>query len=44
MAVLSFANDFAKLILEERSAEIEFDARVIWLGLFVLNYVRNARK
>ena len=43
MAILSFANDFAKLILKQRSAEIEFDARVIWLSLFVLNYVRDAR-
>ena len=43
MAILSSVDDFAKLILEEWCAKVEFDARVVWHSLFVLNYVRNAR-
>ena len=43
MAQLSSINDFAKLILEEWSAEVEFNARVVRLSKLVLNYVRDAR-
>ena len=43
MAQLSFVYDFAKLILEERSTQVEFNARVVRLSQLVLNYVRDAR-
>ena len=43
MAQLSSVYDFAKLILEKWSAEVEFNARVVRLSKLVLNYVRDAR-
>ena len=43
MAQLSSINDFAKLILEEWSAEVEFNSRIVGLSKLVLNYVRDAR-
>ena len=43
MAQLSSINYFAKLILEEWSAEVEFNSRIVGLSKLVLNYVRDAR-
>ena len=43
MAQLSSVYNFAKLILEERSTEVEFNSRVVRLSKLILNYVRDAR-